>query len=169
MYILFIDDWLLCIVIASVVQWSALCLTHWIPWLNLCGKHNIFNFKSNAIMSIALSYITSDTIKLNNLSGKWRELWANPLETGVQVRLMTSVVRLLSLFHANYKVNYNLCDDCFRCLVGALLTLEVNTLNSSGSNPRKNVDGGTTVLFYWSSWKETYLKKKEKLSLSNKI
>ena len=64
MYILFIDDWLLCIVIASVVQWSAVCLTHWRPWLNFWGKHNIFNFKRNAIMSIALSYITTDIFKL---------------------------------------------------------------------------------------------------------
>ena len=54
MYILFIDDWLLCIVIASVVQWSALCLTHWRPRLNFCGQHNIFNLKRNAIMSIVI-------------------------------------------------------------------------------------------------------------------
>ena len=64
MYILLIDDWLLCIVIASVVQCSALCLTHWRRWLNFCGKHNICNLKRNASMSIALSYITSDNIKI---------------------------------------------------------------------------------------------------------
>ena len=61
----------------------------------------------------------------------------NPLETGVQDRLMSSVGRLL--FHANYKVKYNQCDDFIQCLDGALISSEVNTLNSSGSDPRKNV------------------------------
>jgi hypothetical protein len=70
----------------------------------------------------------------------------NPLETGVQVELMSSVERPISLFHANYKVKYNLCDDIIRCLDGALLNSEVNTLNSSCSDPRKNVDRGTTVV-----------------------
>ena len=138
MYILFIDDWLLCIFIASVVQWCALCLTHWRPWLNFCGKHNIFNFKH-------ISY----------LRGKWRELWANLLETGVQVQLMSSVRSLFFLFHANYKVKCNHCDIFNLCLFGPLISSEVNTLNSSGSDPRKNVDRGTTVVFYWSSWKTT--------------
>ena len=77
---------------------------------------------------------------------------SNPLETGVQVRLMASVGRLLSLFHANYKVN--LCNDLFRCLDGALLSSEDNTLESSGSDPSKNVDKGTTEVFYWPTWKE---------------
>ena len=62
------------------------------------------------------------------------------METGVQVWLITSVGSFLSLFHANYKVKYNLCADFIRCLDGALISSEVNTLNSSGSVPRKNVD-----------------------------
>ena len=63
---------------------------------------------------------------------------------------MYSVERLLFLFHANYKDKYNHCDDFIQCLDGALISSEVNTLNSSGSDPRKNVDRGTTVPFYWS-------------------
>ena len=73
----------------------------------------------------------------------------NPLETGVQVRLKTSDGSIFSLFHANYKVKYNLCDDIIRCLDGALLSSEVNTLNSSSSDPRINVDRGATVDIYW--------------------
>ena len=73
------------------------------------------------------------------------------METGVQVRLMYFVGRLLFLFHANYKVKYNHCVEFILCLDGALINLEVNTLNSSGSDPRKNVDRGTTLIFYWSS------------------
>ena len=65
---------------------------------------------------------------------------------------MYSVGRLLSLFHANYKVKYNLCDDFFRCLDGALISSEVNALNSSGSDPGKNVDLSTTVVTIWSTW-----------------
>ena len=57
---------------------------------------------------------------------------------------MTSVGSFLSLFHSNYKVKYNLCVVFIRCLDGALISLEVNTLNSSGSDPRKNVDRGNT-------------------------
>ena len=60
---------------------------------------------------------------------------------------MSSVGRLLSLFHANYKVKYNHCVDFIRCLNGALISSEVNTLNSSGLNPCKNVDRGTAVVF----------------------
>ena len=67
---------------------------------------------------------------------------------------MSSVGRLLSLFHANYKVKYNHCVDFIRCLDGAFLSLEVNTLNSSCSDPRKNVDKGATVVIYWSTWKK---------------
>ena len=67
---------------------------------------------------------------------------------------MSSVGILLSLFHANYKVKYNLCDDFIRCLDGALISSEVNTLYSSGSDPRINVDRGTTVDLYWSTWKK---------------
>ena len=78
----------------------------------------------------------------------------NPLETRVQFRLMTSVGRLLFLFHATYKDMYNHCDDFIQCLDGALISSEVNTLNSSGSVPRKNVDKGTPVVFYWSTWKK---------------
>ena len=61
---------------------------------------------------------------------------------------MSSVGRLLSLFRANYKVKYNLCDDYIQCLDGALISSEVNTLNSSCSDPRKNVDMGATVVIY---------------------
>ena len=39
---------------------------------------------------------------------------------------MSSVGRLLSLFRANYKVKYNLCDDYIQCLDGALISSEVN-------------------------------------------
>ena len=132
------------------MQWSALCLTHWRPRLNFCGKHNIFNFKRNAIMSIAhclLSYITSDIIKLQISVGSGESCELPPLETGVQDRLMSSVGRLLSLFLANYEVKYNDCVDFIRCLDGALISLEVDTLNSSGSDSRKIVDRGTTVVF----------------------
>ena len=67
---------------------------------------------------------------------------------------MSSVGSLLFLFHANYKDKYNHCVDSIQCLDGVLISLEVNTLNSSGSDPRKNVDRGTTVVIYWSTWKE---------------
>ena len=60
---------------------------------------------------------------------------------------MSSDGRLLFLFHANYKVKYNHCEDFSRCLDGALISSEVNTLNSSGSDPRKNVAGVTLMLF----------------------
>ena len=61
---------------------------------------------------------------------------------------MSSVGRLLSLFHANYKVKYNHCDDFILCLDGALVSSEVITLSSLGSDPRKNVDWGNTVIFF---------------------
>ena len=64
---------------------------------------------------------------------------------------MSSVGSLLFLFHANYKVKYNHCDDFILCFDGALISSEVNTLNSSGSDPCKNVDRGTTIVLYWSS------------------
>ena len=67
---------------------------------------------------------------------------------------MSSDGRLLSLFHTNYKVKYNHCNDLIRCLDGALISSEVNTLHSSGSDPRKNVDSGATVVIYWSTWKK---------------
>ena len=92
----------------------------------------------------------------HRLSGAVECTLPNPLETGVQVRLMSSVGRLLSLFHANYKVKYNLCDDFIWCLDGALLSSVVYTLNSSCSDPCQNVDRGAIVIFYWSSWKKAY-------------
>ena len=79
----------------------------------------------------------------DRLSGAVECTQPNPLETGVQVRLMSFVGTLLFLFHANYKVKYNHCDDFIRCLDGASISSEVNTLNSSGLDPRKNVDSGT--------------------------
>ena len=87
----------------------------------------------------------------HRLSGAVECTLPNPLETGVQVRLMSSVGVLLSLFHANYKVKYNHCVDFIRCLDDALISLKVNTLHSSGSDLCKNVDRGNTVVFYWSS------------------
>jgi hypothetical protein len=54
----------------------------------------------------------------------------------------------------SYKVKYNLCDAFMLCLDGALLSSGVNTLNSSCSDPRKNVDKGATDVFYWSTWKK---------------
>ena len=60
---------------------------------------------------------------------------------------MPSDGRLLSLFHANYKVKYNHSDVFIRCLDGALISSEVDTLNSSGSDPRKNVNRGKSVVF----------------------
>ena len=85
---------------------------------------------------------------------------------------MSSVGRLLSLFHANYKVKYNHCVDFIRCLDGALISSEVNTLNSSGSDPRKKGQQGyhcchllvamkktirgNTVVFYQSSWEKKH-------------
>ena len=67
-------------------------------------------------------------------------------------KFQISVGRLLSLFHANYKVKYNLCEVFIRCLDGALLRSEVNALNSSGSDPGKNVDTSTTVVTDRSTW-----------------
>ena len=72
----------------------------------------------------------------------------NPLGTGVQVRLMSSGGTLISLFHANYKVKYNHCVEFVCCFDGALISLEVNTLNSSGSDPCKNIDRGKKSLFF---------------------
>ena len=66
---------------------------------------------------------------------------------------MSSVGRLLSLFHVNYKVKYNLCEHFIQGLDGALLSSEFNTLNSSCLDPCKNVDSGGTVI-YWSTWKK---------------
>ena len=83
----------------------------------------------------------------HRLSGAVECTLPNPLETGVQVWLMSSVGRLLSLFHANYKVKYNHCVVFFLCLPGALISLVVITLNSSGSDQRKNVDRGTDSFF----------------------
>ena len=60
---------------------------------------------------------------------------------------MSSVGSLIFLFHANYKVKYNHSDVFIRCLDGALINSVVNILNSSGSDPRRNVDRGTTVIF----------------------
>ena len=61
----------------------------------------------------------------------------------------------------NYKVKYNHCDDFIQCLDGALLSSEVITLNSSGSDQRKNVDRGTAAVFYWSTWKKNIYEKKK--------
>ena len=152
MYILFIDDWLLCIVIPSVVQWSALCLTHWSSWLNFCGKHIIFNLKRNAIMSIVLSYITSDIIKFKISVGSGESCELTPWRPGLK-SCWCLLLEDLFLFHANYKVKYNHCVEIIRCLDGALISSDVNALNSSGSDPRENVDRGTAVAFYWSTWK----------------
>ena len=82
------------------------------------------------------------------LSGAVECTLPNPLETGVQVRFMSSVGRLVSLFHATFKVKYNHCVEFIRCLDGALISSKVNTLGSSGAGPRKNVDRVTTVVFY---------------------
>ena len=59
---------------------------------------------------------------------------------------MSSVGRLLSLVHANYKVKYNHCVDFIWCLDGAMISSAVNTLNSSGSDPCKKVD--STIVFF---------------------
>ena len=53
-----------------------------------------------------------------------------PLDTGVQVWLMSSGGTLISLFHANYKVKYNHCVDFLCCFDGALISSEVKTLNT---------------------------------------
>ena len=58
---------------------------------------------------------------------------------------MASVGSLVFLFHANYKVKYNHWNDFIRCLDGALISSEVNTPYSSGSDPCKNVDRDTAV------------------------
>ena len=119
MYILFIDDWLLCIVIASVVQWNALCLTHWRPRLNFCGKHNIFNFKRNAIMSIALSYITSDIIKLQISVGSGESCELTPWRPGFKsgwcpllehsnfyfIRIIKSSITIVMIFFCVFLVH----------------------------------------------------------------
>ena len=89
----------------------------------------------------------------HRLSGAVECTLPNPLETGVQVWLMTSVGSFFSLFHANYKVKYNLCDEFNRCLDGALISSVVNTLISSSSDSCKNIVRGTAVVFYWSTWK----------------
>ena len=60
---------------------------------------------------------------------------------------MLSVGRLFSLFHANYKVKYKHFVGFILCLDGALISSEVNTLNSSDSDPGKNVDRGNTYIF----------------------
>ena len=60
---------------------------------------------------------------------------------------MSSDGRLLFLFHANYKDKYNHCVDFLQCLDGALISSEVNTLISSGSDPHKNVDVVTLLFF----------------------
>ena len=70
----------------------------------------------------------------------------NPLETAVQVRLMSTDGRFIFLFNGNYKVKYNHCDVFFQCLDGALISSEVNTLNSSGSDLAK-IHGNTVVLY----------------------
>ena len=152
MYILFIDDWLLCIFIASVVQWCVLCLTHWRPWLNFCGKHNIFNLKRNAIMSIVLSYITSEKSKLQISVGSGESWELTPWRPGLKSGWCPLLEDSYLYFYANYKVKYNHCVDIIRCLDGALISSEVNTLNSSCSDPRKKVDWGATVVIYWSTW-----------------
>ena len=143
MYILLIDDWLLGIVIVSVVHWSALCLTHWRPQLNFCGKRNIFNFKCNAIMSIALiynilyilyilymSYITSDIIPIQITVGSGESCELSPRRPGFKSGWCTLLED--SYFMRIIKSNYNNCEEFIRCLDGALISSEVNTLNSSG-------------------------------------
>ena len=104
------------------------------------------------LMSCISSLLMIDHCVLS--SPQWCSGVLSALETGVQVRLMSSVGRLLSLFYANYKVKHNLCDDFIRCLDGALISSEVNTLNNSGSNPCIKVDWGTNGVFYWSTWKK---------------
>ena len=60
---------------------------------------------------------------------------------------MSSDGRLLFLFHANYKDKYSHCVDFLQCLDGVLISSEVNTLISSGSDPHKNVDVVTLLFF----------------------
>ena len=83
----------------------------------------------------------------HRLSGAVECTLPKPLETGVQVRLISSVGRLLSLFHANYKVKYNNCVDFIRCLDGALINSEVNTPNTSVSDPCKTAKGVPLLFF----------------------
>ena len=134
--------------------WCALCLTHWRPRLNFWGKHNIFNFKRNAIMSIALSYITSDIIQIQISVGSGESCELTPWRPGLKSGWCPLLEDSYFYFYANYKVKYKHCVDFIRCLDGALISSEVNTLNSSGSDPRKNVQGGATVVFLWSTWKK---------------
>ena len=107
-------------------------------------------------MSCISSLLMIDYCYHHRLSGAVECTLPNPLETGVQVRLMSSVGWHEFLFHPNYKVKYNHCDEFIRCIDGALKSLEVNTLSSSGSDPRKNVYRGATVVIYWSSWKKCF-------------
>ena len=129
MYILFIDDWLLCIVIASVVQWSVLSLTHWRPRLNFCGKHNIFNFKRNAIMS----YITTDMFKLKISVGSGESCELTPWRP----RFKSGWCLTLLFFIGRHEKKHRGQHCCF-----LLVTM------------KKNIRGNT-VVFYWSSWKKT--------------
>ena len=136
-----IDDWLLCIVIASVVQWSALCLAHWRSWLNFCGKHNIFNFKRNAIMSIAPSYITTDNSKKQISVGSGESCELTPRRPGFKSgwchRLWDSFFYFMRIIKSSITIVLT--------KYGALISSESNTLNNTGSVPRKNVVSGTTV------------------------
>ena len=59
---------------------------------------------------------------------------------------MSSVGRLLSLFRANYKVKYNLCDDYIQCLDGALISSEVNK-TAHVRIPAKRLTGEPLLLF----------------------
>ena len=67
---------------------------------------------------------------------------------------MSSVGSLIFLFHANYKVKYNHCDEFIQRLDGAFVSSEVNPLNSSGSDPCKNVDRDNPVAIHWSTCKK---------------
>ena len=97
-----------------------------------------------------LSSITTDIFKLEISVGSGESCELNPWRPGFKSgwcpRLEDS-----NFCHVNYKVKHNHCDHFILCLDGALISSEVNTLNSSGSDPRKNVDRGNTVVFYLSS------------------
>ena len=151
-----------CIVIASVVQWSALCLTHWRPRLNFCGKHNIFNFKRNAIMSIALIYNLRHNWN-TNLSGKWGVTLSFFIGCD-EINIRGNTVDIYQIKHRGWHC-------CF-----SLVVMKKNTRDNTVAFIKWNMRGNTVVFikwniggtvtlsflsneklgFLWSSWKKTY-------------
>ena len=94
-----------------------------------------------------MSYITTDKFKLQISVGSGESCELTPWRPGFK----SGCCRLLDDSYLYFMRIIKSSTTIVLSLFGALISSEVNTLNSSDLDPCKNVDKGTTFDFYWSS------------------